>query len=82
MPSERIDDAIDRLAKEYVEASRKYHDFLGRFVEGGDLNPGEAAAKQKQTLTETSLEHLNKLDAEVAHARARWHEAVRQKLQE
>lgn len=82
MPSENVNETIDKLARNYVEASRKYHELLERFVEGGDLNPGEAAAKQKHILTETSLEHLDKLNAEVAEARARWHEAVRKKLQE
>jgi len=81
MPSNELDKTIEKLAKDFVEADKKYHELLGNFVEGGDLKPGAAITTPKKVISETALEELNKLESEVTHARAKWHEAVRKNLQ-
>jgi hypothetical protein len=80
MPSKELDNTIEKLAKDFVEADKKYHELLGNFVQGGDLKPGPAITTPKKVVTEAALEELNRLESEVTHARAKWHEAVRKHL--
>ena len=74
---EEIKQECDRLAVQYIEAAKKYHELISQVVSTGEVEPGKPIQPPKRVLDSAALKEMEEAGEEFKEAHQKFHECLK-----